>query len=63
MILMILKKQLYKPLRIRDSIEDFMGIAVSKLHLAEYYAFIKDSATAKQYALEVSRLARNTKKL
>ena len=43
-----IKEQLYEPLRIRDSIEDFMGIAVSKLRLAEYYAFIKDSTKAKK---------------
>ena len=55
------KELLYESLRIRDSINDFMGIAINKLHLSEYYISIKDSAKARQYALEASHLARNTK--
>ena len=55
-----LKERFYESLNIRDSINDFMGIAMNKLHLAEYYISIKDSAKAKQFAFEVSELSEKT---
>ncbi len=54
------EERLYESLRIRDSINDYMGIAMNKLHLAEYFVHTKDSAKAKQYALEVSELSERT---
>ena len=51
----------HKSLKIRDSIDDYIGLAVNKLHLAEYYAFTNDSTKAKQFALESKQLAFETK--
>ncbi len=48
-------------LKIRDSINDYLGIAINKLHLAEYYAIAKDTNTAIQFAFETKELAASTK--
>ncbi len=55
-----IESELLESLRLRDSIKDYMGIAVNKLHLAEYYIFLKDSIKAKQYALEANVLSLKT---
>ena len=55
------KNLFYRSLKIRDSIHDYLGLAVNKLHLAEYYAFTNDSAKATQFALETKQLAFETK--
>lgn len=48
-------------LKIRDSISDYLGIAINKLHLAEYYAIEKDTIKAILYAKEARQLASSTK--
>jgi len=54
------KESLLCSLKIRDSINDYLGIAINKLHLAEYYAITKDTGTAIQFALETKELAAST---
>jgi len=55
------KKLFYQSLKIRDSLNDYLGIAMNKLHLSEYYAFKKDTIKAIQYAKETRQLASSTK--
>jgi len=50
-------KQLFlNAYKIRDSLHDFSGMAVSKLNLAAYYAFTKDTVKAIQLANETIQL-------
>ena len=50
-------KQLFlNAYKIRDSLDDFSGMAVSKLNLAAYYAFTKDTVKAIQLANETIQL-------
>ena len=51
-----LKELFLKAYKIRDSIQDYSGMAVSKLHLAKYYAFAKDTIKAIQLANETMQL-------
>ncbi len=55
------KASFFKTLKIRDSIDDYLGIAVNKLHLASYYTVNKDTLSAIQYANETKVLAVTTK--
>ncbi len=48
---------LLRALSIRDSLQDFSGMAVSKLHLAEYFASENDTVKAIQLANETKQLA------
>jgi signal transduction histidine kinase len=54
-----LKQDLYKSLRIRDSLDNKGGIVISKIHLAEYYRSSQDSIKAIKYAKEANVLAKN----
>jgi signal transduction histidine kinase len=54
------KKLFYRALRIRDSIRDYSGVAVNKLHLAQYYLATKDSGKAIQLVQETKELAAKT---
>jgi len=56
-----IKESFFKSLKIRDSIQDHLGIAINKLHLAEYYATVKDTIQAMQFAQESKQLAHTTK--
>jgi len=56
-----IKELLLEAYKIRDSIQDYSGMAVSKLHLAVYYAFIKDTVKAIQLANETMQLTRAKK--
>ena len=52
----------YQSLKLRDSLELTAGIIVNKIHLAEYFAFKKDTAKAIQFskeALEEARMSKN----
>ena len=49
--------QLKTALRIRDSINDLPGLAVSHYNLAEYFLFQKDTVTAIQHAQEAKRFS------
>tara|TARA_R110002073_G_scaffold72537_1_gene177692 strand:- start:725521 stop:727539 length:2019 start_codon:yes stop_codon:yes gene_type:complete len=55
-----LESAFQKSLEIRESINDYLGVAVNKLHLAEYYIVKKDTAKAIAYALESKKLAQST---
>ncbi|MCF6348873.1 MAG: tetratricopeptide repeat protein [Flavobacteriaceae bacterium] len=55
------KKIFFTSLKIRDSINDLSGLAINKLHLAEYYAYKTDTAKAIQSAKETKQLSINTK--
>jgi len=50
-------KELYKSLKIRDSLKNISGIAISKLHLAELYALKQDTSQAIKLANEAHNLA------
>lgn len=43
-------EELQESLRIRDSLNNFSGITINKIHLAEYYSAIGDTAQAIHYA-------------
>ncbi|WP_298312579.1 sensor histidine kinase [uncultured Aquimarina sp.] len=47
----------YKTLKIRDSLNDFVGISTNTLHLAEYYQSKGNDSLAKDYALKVEEVA------
>jgi signal transduction histidine kinase len=47
----------FKALKIRDSIHFLSGIAISKLHLAEFYAKYADTSKAIKYTFEANKLA------
>ncbi len=55
-----IKESFFRSLKIRDSIQDHLGIAINKLHLAEYYATVKDTIQALQFAKEAKQLAATT---
>lgn len=48
-------------LKIRDSINSKEGIVISKIHLAEYYKYAKDTLKALTYAKEANVLAKEIK--
>ncbi|AMC11391.1 hypothetical protein Lupro_09010 [Lutibacter profundi] len=50
-------KELYKSLKIRDSVKNISGIVVNKLHLAELYALKQDTSKAIKLATEAHDLA------
>ena len=52
-----IKELFLEAYKIRDSIQDYSGMAVSKLHLAEYYVFTNDTINAIQLASETKQLA------
>lgn len=51
----------YKSLRIRDSLRMPSGIVLSKIHLSEFYADVKDTIKAQSFAREALVTARNSK--
>ena len=51
----------HKSLKIRDSIHDHLGLAINKLHLAEFYAYKRDTIKALNFANETKQLAAETK--
>ncbi|RXJ49799.1 tetratricopeptide repeat-containing sensor histidine kinase [Gelidibacter gilvus] len=55
------KQDFYRSLTIRDSLRNKEGIVTSKIHLSEYYALIKDSLKAIQYAEEANVLSKEIK--
>ncbi len=56
-----IKQDFYTALRIRDSLNNKAGVAISKIHLSEYFAVIKDSLKAIKYAKEANVLSREVK--
>lgn len=55
------RKNLYKALSIRDSLENKTAILASKIHISDYYKYIKDTTKALQYAKEANSLAKELK--
>jgi signal transduction histidine kinase len=55
------EQNLYKALKIRDSLKTLSGIVNSKISLGKYYIKTKDTAKAKQYLLESYALAKQVK--
>lgn len=51
----------YKALKIRNENQLNSGIIINKIHLSEYYTFLKDSAKSKKYSYEALNLAKTTK--
>ncbi|WP_162897302.1 ATP-binding protein [Aquimarina sp. BL5] len=47
----------YKTLKIRDSLNDLVGLSTNNLHLAEYYQSKGNDSLAKEYALKVEEVA------
>jgi signal transduction histidine kinase len=58
-----LPAQFYDALRIRDSLKLEPAIVLNKIHLSEYYAFIKDTFKAIQFSKQALILARSSNKL
>ncbi|TJY37694.1 tetratricopeptide repeat-containing sensor histidine kinase [Pontimicrobium aquaticum] len=52
-----LESEFLKALKIRDSMNNISGIALSKLHLSEYYAFKQDTTKAITFAQDAHDLA------
>lgn len=50
-------EDLYKSLRIRDSLNNISGVAICKRHLSEFYAVKKDTVLAVKFAHEAFGLA------
>lgn len=50
-------EELEKSLEIRDSMKNFSGISISKIHLSEYYAAIADTVQAIHFAKEAAEKA------
>lgn len=55
------KQDFYRSLTIRDSLRNRAGITISKIHLSQYYAIIKDSLKAIKYAKEANVLSKEIK--
>ena len=55
------KRDLSKALKIRDSINDKAEIVYNKIHLSDYYKYIKDTLNAIKYAKEAYLLAHKIK--
>jgi signal transduction histidine kinase len=51
------KKDLFNALHIRDSMLNKAGIVNSKIHISNYYKYIKDTTNALKYAKEANQLA------
>jgi signal transduction histidine kinase/tetratricopeptide (TPR) repeat protein len=51
------KRNLYESLKIRDSINNKAGIAISKIHLSEYYVSVQDTLNAITFAKEANNLS------
>ncbi|MFV8335689.1 tetratricopeptide repeat protein [Flavobacterium sp. RSP29] len=51
----------YKSLRLRDSLQLTAGIITNKIHLAEYFAYKKDTIKALKFSNEALIIARNSK--
>jgi len=54
-------KSLIEALHIRDSLNDKGGIVISKIHLAQYYAYKQDTSKAISYIREANNLAKEIK--
>ncbi|WP_456376832.1 tetratricopeptide repeat-containing sensor histidine kinase [Lutibacter sp.] len=50
-------QELYKSLKIRDSVKNISGVVISKRHLSEFYAFKLDTLQAVKLANEAHNLA------
>jgi signal transduction histidine kinase len=55
--------QFYDALRIKDSLKGESGIILNKIHLSEYYAYMKDTLRAIQFSKQALNLSRNSKKI
>ena len=55
------KKDLFRSLVIRDSMNNKAGVVMSKIRLSEYYEYIKDTIKSVQYASEANALAKKIK--
>ena len=53
------QQDLYKALKIRDSLNYISGILISNLHLSKYYLYKKDTLKAIEYTKESLRLAKS----
>lgn len=51
------KQELFKSLHIRDSIDNFSGVVINKLHLAEYFLMKNDTTKAIVFSTEANKLA------
>ncbi|GFD92767.1 hypothetical protein KUL156_42390 [Alteromonas sp. KUL156] len=56
-----LKNEFLIALKIRDSLKNKTDILASKIHLSDYYKYIKDTTKALQYAKEANILAKELK--
>lgn len=55
------KLDMFESKKIRDSLNNKVGILASKIRISEYYEYIKDTITAIQYAKEANTLAKKIK--
>ncbi|AUC15293.1 hypothetical protein BTO06_09140 [Tenacibaculum sp. SZ-18] len=56
-----LKKDLFKSLKIRDSLNINSGILMSYLRISKYYLYLKDTLTAINYSNKANQLAKKIK--
>lgn len=57
----LVKRDFYKALFIRDSMKNKAGIVASKIRLSKYYIYLQDTAKAIKYAKEANALANEIK--
>ncbi|WP_237276048.1 tetratricopeptide repeat-containing sensor histidine kinase [Tenacibaculum ovolyticum] len=56
-----IKKEFYKSLKIRDSVNNKAGVTTSKIRLSYYFNYLKDSTYSLKYAKEANNLAKEIK--
>ncbi|WGH75873.1 sensor histidine kinase [Tenacibaculum tangerinum] len=56
-----IKRDFFKSLFLRDSLKNKGGVLTSKIHISDYYKYIKDTTKALQYAQEANVLAKELK--
>lgn len=54
-----IEQSLNEALKLRDSLKNVSGIVISKLHLAEFFIFKRDTLKAKSYAKDTYELAKS----
>ncbi|WP_299839793.1 tetratricopeptide repeat-containing sensor histidine kinase [uncultured Tenacibaculum sp.] len=57
----LVKKDLFESLRIRDSLNDKLGILMSKIRISDYFNYSKDTIKAIQFSKEANHLAKELK--
>ncbi len=55
------KKDFYQSLKINDSLKNKAGVVFNKIHISDYYKYIKDTIKAIKFSNEANKLAKQLK--